>query len=79
MISRKNNQIKPKTIKCNKNFVGRNHELEKLSEISNSGEASIVVVYGRRRVGKTELLEQAFRKRNILKFEGIEGASCRNT
>jgi len=75
MISRKNNQMKPKTIKCNKNFVGRNHELEKLSEISNSGEASIVVVYGRRRVGKTELLEQVFRKRNILKFEGIEGLS----
>jgi len=28
---------------------------------------------GRRRIGKTELLEQAFRERNIIKFEGIEG------
>jgi AAA+ ATPase superfamily predicted ATPase len=64
-----------KTVKRNKNFVGRIHEIEKLSGISNSDEASIVVVYGRRRVGKTELLEQTFRKRNILKFEGIEGLS----
>jgi hypothetical protein len=32
-------------------------------------------MFGRRRVGKTELLEQTFRERNILKFEGIEGLS----
>ena len=31
------------------------------------------MVHGRRRVGKTELLEQFFRGRNLLKFEGIEG------
>jgi AAA+ ATPase superfamily predicted ATPase len=67
--------MRAKTVKRNKSFVGRIHELEKLSRISNRDEASIVVVYGRRRVGKTELLEQAFRKRNILKFEGIEGLS----
>jgi len=36
-------------------------------------EASIIVAYGRRRIGKTELLEQTFRTRNLLKFEGIEG------
>lgn len=32
-------------------------------------------MYGRRRVGKTELIEQTLRKRNLLKFEGIEGQS----
>jgi len=31
------------------------------------------VVHGRRRVGKTELIEQVFRERNLLKFEGVEG------
>ncbi len=67
--------MRSKKVKWNKNFVGRTQELEQLSTISNSGEASIVAVYGRRRVGKTELLEQAFRERNILKFEGIEGLS----
>lgn len=57
----------------NKNFVGRSYELEKLESIGNKDEASIIVMYGRRRIGKTELLEQAFRQRNIIKFEGIEG------
>ncbi|SCA63912.1 Uncharacterized protein SCG7109_BO_00020 [Chlamydiales bacterium SCGC AG-110-M15] len=56
-------------------FVGRTRELKKLHDIDEESEPSIVIVYGRRRVGKTELLEQAFRDRNILKFEGIEGLS----
>lgn len=46
-----------------------------LIKIGEAGEASIVIVYGRRRVGKTELVEQAFCDRNLLKFEGIEGLS----
>ena len=47
--------------------------MQRLKEIGRADEASIIVVYGRRRVGKTELIEQGFRDRNILKFEGIEG------
>lgn len=66
--------LTPKKIMDNQNFIGRSNELEDLKQIGNAGEASIIVVYGRRRVGKTELLEQAFRDRNILKFEGIENA-----
>jgi AAA+ ATPase superfamily predicted ATPase len=57
----------------NPQFIGRKFELDLLRDISSKGSASIIVVYGRRRVGKTELLEQAFRDRNVLKFEGIEG------
>lgn len=68
--------MRAKHIPLNPFFIGRTHELGILSTIQTSKEASIVVVYGRRRVGKTELLEQAFRERNILKFEGIEGASA---
>ena len=30
-------------------------------------------LYGRRRVGKTELIEQTYAKRNLIKIEGIEG------
>lgn len=65
--------MKPLSINEKANFIGRVQELNKLHNIASSKEASIIIMYGRRRVGKTELLEQAFRKRNILKFEGIEG------
>lgn len=67
--------MKPFAVKPNKRFIDRHSELEKLAKISESNEASIIVMYGRRRVGKTELLEQAFQNRNLLKFEGIEGLS----
>lgn len=43
--------------------------------VGRARENAIVVMYGRRRIGKTELLEQAFRARNIIKLEGIEGKS----
>ena len=56
----------------NSNFIGRELERKKLKEISTREESSLVIVYGRRRVGKTELIEQSFRERNLLKFEGVE-------
>jgi AAA+ ATPase superfamily predicted ATPase len=65
--------MKPVAIKKNNNFIGRKAELNRLSAIDKAIEPAIIVVYGRRRVGKTELIEQAFRERNVLKFEGIEG------
>jgi uncharacterized protein len=67
--------MKPLRIKQKKNFIGRSGELEKLHQIGSYQEASIIIMYGRRRIGKTELIEQAFRARNLLKFEGIEGLS----
>ena len=55
------------------NFVGRVSELRVLRELSKQKkEAKIITVYGRRRVGKTELIQHAYGKRNLLKFEGIE-------
>ena len=56
----------------NINFIGRLHERKKILEIADLPEASIMVVHGRRRVGKTELIEQTLKNRNLLKFEGIE-------
>lgn len=64
--------MKPNVIKINQHFVGRTLEWERLCAIGITNEPSIIIMYGRRRVGKTELLEQVFRERNILKFEGIE-------
>ena len=56
-------------------FVGRRAEWDRLASIGKAKNPSILVVYGRRRIGKTELLEQVYANRNILKFEGIRGKS----
>lgn len=56
-------------------FVGRTVEISRLREISKLDEASIIVVHGRRRVGKTSLVQHVFYNRKLLKFEGIEGQS----
>ncbi|MEI6789952.1 MAG: ATP-binding protein [Myxococcaceae bacterium] len=69
--------MEPLVIKKHQKFVGRVRELAKLKKIAASGEASIIIMYGRRRIGKTELLEQAFKDRNILKFEGVEGLNLK--
>lgn len=65
--------MKDKTTKLT--FIGRKEELKFLSSIGSQDEASLLIVYGRRRVGKTELIEHAYKERGLLKFEGIEGYS----
>ncbi len=54
-------------------LVGREKEIGFLSDIAALSESSIIVVYGRRRVGKTTLIEHVFKNRGLLKIEGIEG------
>lgn len=65
--------MKIKRIKSNKPFIGRSVELQNLKKIGTSHESTLLIVYGRRRVGKTELIEHSYYNRNLLKFEGIEG------
>lgn len=40
------------------NFIGRQNELAFLNKAYNSNKAQLIVLYGRRRVGKTELLKE---------------------
>lgn len=55
-------------------FIGREYECKTLQTLAAKNEtARLLIVYGRRRVGKTELLEHNFKDRNMMKFEGIEG------
>lgn len=54
-------------------FIGRKGPLQRLSDIAAQNESAIVIVYGRRRVGKTALIEHAYGGRHPLKIEGIEG------
>lgn len=53
-------------------FIGRKDEMKIVNEACQSGEAAIVVVYGRRRVGKTEMIEHTLQDRNLIKLEGVE-------
>lgn len=56
-------------------IVGRIPELAVLTGIGHSKQASIVVVHGRRRVGKTTLIEHVFQDRGMIKIEGVEGGN----
>jgi hypothetical protein len=49
-------------------FVGRDGELQVLEELVESGKPELFVLFGRRRVGKTELLQQFCRGRRAVYF-----------
>lgn len=67
--------MKTYLVENNKYFVGREFERNRLNEIASASGAKIIIMYGRRRIGKTELLEQTFKDRGLLKFEGQENLS----
>ena len=49
-------------------FIGRQRELAVLRELADSGRPELFVLYGRRRVGKTELLQQLCQGRRAAYF-----------
>jgi len=49
-------------------FLGRERELQVLDELATSGKPELYVLYGRRRVGKTELLQQFCKARRAVYF-----------
>lgn len=55
-------------------IFGRKKELESLTEKLNSKKSELVVLYGRRRVGKSALIKHFINttKANALIFEGLE-------
>ena len=58
----------------NSKFVGRQEEIESLRNWSATpNESRITVIYGRRRIGKTRLVEEAYQGFKLLRFEGLEG------
>ncbi len=52
-------------------FVGRKQELERLSSLFTKKSASLVVVRGRRRIGKSRLIEEFAKGKRFLRFAGI--------
>lgn len=52
-------------------FAGRKPELKRLSRLLSKKSASLVVIRGRRRIGKSRLIEEFAKKYKFLQFEGI--------
>ena len=52
-------------------LIGRETEIKQLNEIVSSKEAEFVVVYGRRRVGKTFLINTHFDDKYTFKLTGL--------
>jgi len=53
------------------NFVGRNEELKLLRQLLEKRTPSLIVIYGRRRIGKSRLIEHFGKDYNLLSFEGL--------
>lgn len=52
-------------------FVGRKKELGLLNDLRDKRTASLVVVYGRRRIGKSRLIEQFAKDNKMIAFSGL--------
>lgn len=53
-----------------KNLIGREREIKRLDRVKEEAEAQLVIVYGRRRVGKTYLINEYFDYEFDFKFTG---------
>ena len=59
-------------------FIGRERELDSLNSLYSSGKFEFVVIYGRRRVGKTELIKHFIEGKNAIYFTGVESNAKQN-
>ena len=58
------------------NLVGRESEREQLRTLLQSKKAELLVVYGRRRIGKTFLINQFFQDKGVyIEVTGTKGGS----
>lgn len=49
-------------------FIGREEQLKRLDRVINTDELTFSLIYGRRRVGKSELVKQAVKRNNVKSF-----------
>ena len=59
------------------NIAGRGQEIKKLHRALHSGQAELIAVYGRRRVGKTYLVREFFDDKICFELTGIHKATLR--
>lgn len=59
-------------------FLGRNEELAKLNKRYENGDFECVVIYGRRRVGKTALINEFCKDKRTIYFSALDTTSAEN-
>ena len=59
-------------------FIGRERELASLNNLYNTDKFEFVVLYGRRRVGKTALINHFISGKNAIYFMGVESNAKQN-
>ena len=52
-------------------MIGREREIKELNRLFNSHRAELVAIYGRRRVGKTYLVDETFSGRITFRHAGL--------
>ena len=58
-------------------IIGRRQEIKELEQCERTAKSELVCVYGRRRVGKTFLVEQTFAGSFAFRATGVEGGNTR--
>ena len=59
-------------------FIGRKTELQQLNTLYKQDKFQCVIIYGRRRVGKTTLINEFIKDKDAVYFTGIESTSKDN-
>ena len=59
-------------------FIGRKNELQQLNTLYKQNRFQCVIIYGRRRVGKTTLINEFIKDKDAVYFTGIESTAKDN-
>ncbi len=59
-------------------FIGRKKELQVLNDLYQADQFQCAIVYGRRRIGKTSLINEFVKDKATIYFTGLEESATEN-
>lgn len=59
-------------------FIGREYELSELSKLYQKDSFQLAIFYGRRRIGKTRLIQEFVKDKKVIYFTAIESTAKNN-